>query len=82
MDTNKFSNLFSHLKDKYGGGSVTLLRNREFIVKKMADYRNHRMFTLRCIKTGITPVNCRLKNSLNSYQSCHVIHRAGKTTVM
>ena len=46
MDTNKVSNLFSHLNDKYGGEIVRLLRNWEFIVKKMmVDYRNHRRYT-------------------------------------
>ena len=38
MDTNKDSNLFKYLRDKYGQDSVKLLRNWEFIVKKMADY--------------------------------------------
>ena len=56
MYLNKVSNLHSHFKDKYGGESVRLLRNLEFIVKKMAAYRNHKRFTLRCIKVGITPV--------------------------
>ena len=51
MDSNKVSNLFSYLKDKYGEDSVRLLRMWEFTVKKMMDNRNHRRFTLRCIKT-------------------------------
>ena len=77
MDTNKFSNVFSYLKDKYGGENVRLLRNWDFIVKKMSDYRNHR-FTLRCIKVEITPVSCRLKNPLKSNKSYHIIHRVEK----
>ena len=76
MDTNKVSNLFSYLRDKYGEKSVGLLRNWEFIVKKMADFRNHRMFTLRCIKVEITPVSCILKNHLNYWNSYHIIHKA------
>ena len=39
MDTNKVSNLFSYLRDKYGEDSVRLLRFWEFTVKKMADQR-------------------------------------------
>ena len=55
MNTNKVSNIFKCLRDKYGEDSVKLLRNWEFIVKKMADYRNHRCFTLKSIKVRMTP---------------------------
>ena len=44
MDTNKASNLFSYVRDKYGGECVTLLRNWEFTVKEMVDYRNHEVY--------------------------------------
>ena len=64
MDSNKLSNFFSYLKDKYGEESVRLLRLWEFTVKKMADHRNHKRFTLWCIKAGITPVSCKIRNSL------------------
>ena len=51
----------------------------EFTVKKMADNRNHR-FTLRCIKTGITPVSCKIKNPLRNktIKSYNIIHKAEK----
>ena len=62
MHTNKVSNLFGYLKEKSGEESVRLLRFWEFTVKKMMDYRNHRRFTLRCIKAGITPASCRIRN--------------------
>ena len=58
--------------------SVRLLRNQEFIVKKMADYRNHRRLSLKYIKVGIASVSCRLKNTLISYKGYHIIHRAEK----
>ena len=44
MYTNKVVTYFSHLKDKYGGESVKLFRNWEFIVKKMVEYRNHEVY--------------------------------------
>ena len=75
MDTNKGSNLFKYLKDKSG---EELLRNWEFIVKKMADYRNHRHFILRYIKVRITPVSCKIKNPLQfkTTSSYHIIHKS------
>ena len=64
MDTNKFSNLFSYLSNKYGEDSVKLFRFWELTVKKMVDHMSYRRFTLRCIKVGITPVSCRIRNPL------------------
>ena len=66
MDTNKDSNLFSYLRTKYGEDCVRLLRKWEITIEKMADYRNHRRFTLKCIKASITPVSCKVKNPLKT----------------
>ena len=66
MDTTKTSNLHSYLKEKYGFESVRLLQNWECIIKKTADIQNHRRFTLRCIKVGITQVTCRLKDPMKT----------------
>ena len=46
----------------------------------MADYRNHRRFTCKCIKASITPVSCKLKNPLSykSSRSYQIIHKAKK----
>ena len=46
----------------------------------MADYRNHRRFTIKCIKASITPISCKLKNPLSykSSRSYQIIHKAKK----
>ena len=44
----------------------------------MADYRNHRRFTLKCIKTGITSVICKLKNPVKTRKSYDIIHKVEK----
>ena len=75
MDTNKVSNLFSYLQDKYGQDSVRLLRFWEFTFKKMTDHKNRRRFTLRCIKVGITPVSLRIRNPLKTGQIYEIIHK-------
>ena len=64
MYSNKDSNLISDLRNKYGEYSVSLFRKWENTTKKMADYRNHRRFMLKCIKASITPVSCKLKPPL------------------
>ena len=80
MYTDKDSNLISDLRTKYGEESVRLFRKWEIIVKKMVDYRNHRRFTIQCIKASITPVSCKLKNPLSykSSRSYQIIHKAEK----
>ena len=80
MYTDKDSNLISDLRNKYGEESVRLFRKWEIIVKKMADYRNHRRFTIKWIKASITPVSCKLKNPLShkSSRSYQIIHKVEK----
>ena len=80
MYTDKDSNLITDLRIKYGEDSVRTFRKWEIIVKKMADYRNHRRFMLKCIKASITPVSCKLKNPLcyKSSRSYQIIHKAEK----
>ena len=78
MISNKDSNLFSDVRTKYGEEFVSQLRKWEITIKKLADYRNHRMLTLKCIKTGITPVSCRVNVPLKTNISYHIIHKAEK----
>ena len=70
----------SILRTKYGENSVRTFRKWEITTKKMADYRNHRRFMLRCIKASIPPVSCKLKAppSFRSNKSYQIIHKAEK----
>ena len=80
MYTDKDSNLISDIRNKYGENSVRFFRKWEITTKKMADYRNHRRFMLKCIKASITPVSCKLKAppSFRSSKSYQIIHKAEK----
>ena len=80
MDTSKVSNIFKYLKDKYGEGSVGLVRKWENTIKKMADFRNHRCFTFRCIKVRLTPVSSKLKNPIQTAELSH--NTLGRKTVI
>ena len=75
MYTKKDSNIISYLRTKYGEDCIRLLRKWEIITKKMADYRNHRRFMLKCMKVSITPVSCKLKNPLKTRISFDIIHK-------
>ena len=58
--------------------SVKTFRKWEITVKKMADFRNHSRFTLKCMKASITPVSCKRKNLLKSRKSYNIIQKVEK----
>ena len=52
-------NLHLHVYQKLGKECGTLLWKWEDLVKKMADFSNHRRFTLSYLRVGITPVSLK-----------------------
>ena len=42
----------------------------------MADFSNHRRFTLRCLREDVIPVSIRLKSSIKTPKGCHIIRKA------
>ena len=48
-------NVFVSIGTEFGVESVTILTTWEKLEKKIADFKNHRRFTLRCISQKITP---------------------------
>ena len=44
----------------------------------MADFQNHRRFSLRCLSADIIPVSIRLKSNIKSPKSYNIIKRAEK----
>ena len=49
-----------HILKEFGKESVIKLQRWEKIEKKMADFQNHRRFSLRCLKYDVIPVRVRL----------------------
>ena len=78
MGINRTGNLNLHVQHKFGKEHVILLCEWEGLVKKMAHFHNHRRFILRCVNTGITPVNCNLKNIIETPRSYQIIGKAEK----
>ena len=44
----------------------------------MADFKNHRRFSLRCLSADIIPVSIRLKSNIKSPKGFNIIKRAEK----
>ena len=71
-------NLHAYINQEYGRGSIFLLRRWEKWEKKMADFRNHRRFTIKCLKNNIIPVSIRLKTNIKTSKGLDIIRRAEK----
>ena len=71
-------NLHAYIKQKYGWESIFLLQQWEKLEKKMANFRNHRQFTIKCLKNNIVPVSVRLKTNIKTTKGLDIIRRAEK----
>ena len=70
--------LHAYIKQEYGQGSIFLLQQWEKLEKKMANYRNHCRFTIKCLKNNIIPVSVRLKTNIHTTKGLEIIKRAEK----
>ena len=71
-------NLHNILEKEFGRESVAIFRNWEQHVKTLANFKNHRRFTLRCISQKITPVSLRLKRNIPTDRGRKIIEKAEK----
>ena len=71
-------NLHAIIKQEYGWESLFLVRQWEKLEKKMSDFRNHRRFTIKCLKNDIVPVSVRLKTNIKTAKGLEIIKRAEK----
>ena len=73
-------NLHKDIKIKYGKEAQLTLQLLEKCSLKECEYKNHRIFTLRCLNLGIIPVSVRLKSegSKLSKKAKEIIYRAEK----
>ena len=54
-------NLHRNIKEQYGLEAIQQLCRWEKNIIRASDYKNHRIFTLRCIGLSLIPVSIRLK---------------------
>ena len=63
---------------EYGKEKVKILWQWEKIEMKMADFKNHRWFTLRCLSNSIIPVSVQLKSNIKTPMGIYIIRKAEK----
>ena len=66
------------MKEEYGQRSIFLLSLWENLEKKMANYRNHCRFSIKCLKSDVIPVSIRLKTNIKTSKGLQIIRRAEK----
>ena len=71
-------NLHAFIKQEFGEENVLKLQLWEKVEKKMADYQNHRRFTIKCLKRDIIPVSIKLRTSLHTRKAIQIVRKAEK----
>ena len=64
------------LSEEYGRENVKIFQQWEKYKRKMADFTNHRRFTLRCLSKGLVPVSIHLTKNIGTPKGLQIIKRA------
>ena len=76
MIPNRMRNIHSYLISEYGKESVGIYLRLEKFEYKMADFQNHRWFSLRCLSKGIIPTSVKLKTNIKTPKGKYIIRKA------
>ena len=72
-------NLHLLIKTEYGEESKEIFCQWERTELKMADFQNHRQFTLRCLSEKVTPVSLKLKSHIRTPKGLQIIRNAERS---
>ena len=61
---------------EYGRENVKIFQQWEKYERKMADFANHRRFTLRCLSKGLVPVSICLTKNIKTPKGLQIVRRA------
>ena len=71
-------NLHLILLQEYGIEARCLFREWERLQLRTSDYKNHRIFSLRCLHKELIPVSIKLKSTLTTSRARQIIRKAEK----
>ena len=71
-------NLHLIILQEFGIEARCLFREWERLRLRSSDYRNHRIFSLRCIHKELIPVSIKLKSTLDTPKARQIIRKAEK----
>ena len=76
MMSNRMRSIHMHLATEYGKENVKIFCWWEKMENKMADFSNHRRFSLRCLSKDIIPVSMKRRSNMKTPKSHHIIRKA------
>ena len=68
--------LHSYITREYGIENVKLFQRWEKLECKMANFKNHRRFSLRCLDQDVIPVSIRMKTNVKTPRGLYIVKRA------
>ena len=68
--------IHAHIIHEYGQESVKTFRWWEKLEMKMAEFKNHRWFTLRCLSKGLVKVSIKLKTTVKTPKGIYIVIKA------
>ena len=71
-------NLHLILLQEFGIEARHLFREWERLQLRSSDYKNHRIFSLRCLHKDLIPVSIKLKSTLDTSKARQIIRKADK----
>ena len=75
---NRMRNIHNHLRSEYGIEIVRLLCHWERIEGNMADFKNHRRLSLKCLSNDVIPVSIRLRSNIKTPKGQEIIRKTEK----
>ena len=75
---NSMRNLHHILLQEYGVEVKHLFRDWERLQLRASNYKNHRIFTLRCLHKDLIPVSIKLKSTSKTEKARKIIRKAEK----
>ena len=76
--TDRMRNLHQIILQEYGLEVLHLFRDWERLWLRASNYKNHRIFTLRCIHKDLIPVSIKLKSTLKTERAKKIVRKAKK----
>ena len=67
------NNIFKHIKDSSGVETLNTVRKYEKVVNKLARFKNHLTFAIRCKDSRVQPKGLRLKHGMKSQKARRII---------
>ena len=74
-------NLHQIILQEYGLEVQHLFRDWERLQLRASDYKNHRIFTLRCLHKELVPVSIKLKSTLKTDRAKKIVRKAEKDLI-